>query len=63
MGGYYDQYVGIASGLTTQTITISNFLSAVDLSIPTNGFIATALMGTSRAGCVVTLNEFILEVL
>jgi hypothetical protein len=63
LGGYYSQYVGIASGLTTQTITTANFLSAVDLSVTTNGFFASALMGTSRTGCVVTMNEFILEVL
>lgn len=63
LGGYYSQYVGIASGLTTQAITTSNFLSSVDLSSPTNGFLASALMGTSRTGCVVTLSEFMLEVL
>lgn len=61
-GGYYNQFVGIASGLTTQTITTANVITG-DLSVATSGFIASALMGTSRSGCVVTLSEFVAEVL
>lgn len=63
LGGYYDQYVGIASGLTTPAITTGNVLSTIDLSVNTNGFICSGLMGTSRTGTVITLSEFILEVL
>jgi hypothetical protein len=63
MGGAYWQSVAIASGLTTDTIVTNNALSSVDLSANGVGFIASALMGTSRTGCVVTLSEFILEVL
>lgn len=63
LGGYYTQYVGIASGLTTQAITTGNVLTAVDLSVPTTGFLASGLMGTTQVGTVVTLSEFILEVM
>ena len=63
LGGYYSQYVGIASGLITQAITTANVLTAVDLSTATSGFIPTALIGTGNAATVVTLSEFVLEVM
>lgn len=63
--GYYDQIVGIASGLTTQAINISNFISSVALDSTTagQGFQCAITMGTTRTGCTVSLSEFILEVL
>lgn len=62
MGGYYDQYFGIASGLTTQAVTI-NLLSSVDLTTDGAGFVCGITDGTSRAGTVVTLKSFVFEVL
>lgn len=62
LGGYYDQYVAIASGTTTQAVTI-NLLSSIDLTTDGAGFVCGCTMGTSRAGTVVTLKQFILEVI
>lgn len=62
LGGYYDQYVAIASGTTTQAVTI-NLLSSVDLRTDGAGFVCGCTMGTSRTGTVVTLREFVLEVM
>lgn len=62
LGGYYDQYVAIASGTTTQAVTI-NLLGSVDLTTDGAGFVCGCTMGTSRTGTVVTLKEFVLEVM
>jgi hypothetical protein len=62
MGGYYDQYVAIASGTTTQAVTI-NLLASINLATDGAGFVCGCTMGTSRTGTVVTLKSFALEVL
>lgn len=62
LGGYYDQYVAIASGTTTQAVTI-NLLGTVNLATDGAGFVCGCTMGTSRTGTVVTLKSFVLEVL
>lgn len=62
LGGYYDQYFAIANGTTTQAVTI-NLLSTVDLTTDGAGFVCGITDGTSRTGTVVTLKEFVLEVM
>lgn len=63
LGGYYSEYFGIASGLTTQAITTGNVLTAVDLSAAAGGFVVSIQNATSSVGQVMTLSEFVLEVL
>lgn len=62
LGGYYDQYVGIASGLVTQAVVI-NLLSAVNLATDGAGFVCGITMGTQRTGTIIALKQFILEVM
>lgn len=62
LGGYYDQYVGIASGLTTQAVVI-NLLSTIDLSTDGAGFVCGITMGTQRTGTIISMKRFVMEVL
>ena len=61
MGGYWDSFSSLTPTFTTTAIATN--VTAVDLSVSGPGFICGAHLGTPNAASVVTMSEFVLEVL
>lgn len=61
LGGYFDAYSSLTPTFTTTAVATN--ITAVDLSVPGPGFIMGAHLGTGNAASVVSMSEFVLEVL
>lgn len=61
LGGSFDAFSSATPSVTATTVCTA--VTAVDLSVPGPGFLCGAHFGTSNAANIVSLSEFILEVL
>lgn len=61
MGGYFDAFSTATPSVTV--LTVGTAVTGADLSVPGPGFVLGTLFGSTNAANIVTLSEFVLEVL